>query len=197
MEFLKEHLGDELFAQLAEKLKGNDKVKLANLAGGEYMPRDKGNTITEQVKTLTGQLTERDAQLEALKKTAGDSSAMQVQIAELQQANKAATEAHAAEVAAMRLDSALDGFLRDNKAKNAKAVRALLDMKTVKLDGDTLLGVDEQVKALLKSDAYLFEGTDDFPGAPNPAGGGTPPDKAPNPGSLQAIQNSLGAFFKG
>ena len=35
MEFLKEFLGDDLYTQVEAKLKGNDKVKLANLASGE------------------------------------------------------------------------------------------------------------------------------------------------------------------
>ena len=37
MDWLKEHLGDELYSKVTEKLKDNDKVKLANLASGEYI----------------------------------------------------------------------------------------------------------------------------------------------------------------
>ena len=36
MEFLKEILGEELYAQVAAKLEGNKTVKLANLASGDY-----------------------------------------------------------------------------------------------------------------------------------------------------------------
>ena len=41
MEFLKEYLGDELYSQVEAKLKDNDKVKLANLASGEYVSKSK------------------------------------------------------------------------------------------------------------------------------------------------------------
>lgn len=41
MEFLKEILGDDLYTQVETKLKGNDKVKLANLASGEYVSKSK------------------------------------------------------------------------------------------------------------------------------------------------------------
>ena len=39
MEFLKKILGEELYAQVAAKLEGNDSVKLANLATGEYVSK--------------------------------------------------------------------------------------------------------------------------------------------------------------
>ena len=45
MEFLKEYLGDELYSQVEAKLKDNDKVKLANLASGEYVSKSKLNLI--------------------------------------------------------------------------------------------------------------------------------------------------------
>ena len=37
MEFLKQYISPELYAQLEEELKGNDKVKLGNLADGSYV----------------------------------------------------------------------------------------------------------------------------------------------------------------
>ena len=43
------------------------------------------------------------------------------------------------------------------KAKNVKSVKANLDLDKIKLDGDKLLGFDDQIEALKKSDAYLFD----------------------------------------
>ena len=57
----------------------------------------------------------------------------------------------------MRLDAAVDRALIAAKAKNTKAARVLLDMNAVKLDGETISGLDEQIKALKTSDGYLFE----------------------------------------
>lgn len=61
------------------------------------------------------------------------------------------------DTASLRLNSALELAIVAGKAKNSKAVRALLDESKVKLDGGKLYGVEEQLEALRKSDAYLFE----------------------------------------
>lgn len=180
MEFLKEHLGEELYNQVAEKLKGNDKVKLANLAAGEYVGKEKYAALEAGKKELETQLKERDTQLEELKKV--DAAGLQAKIAELQEANTAAKAEYEAKLNQARLDHALDSFLRDQKVKNPKAVRGLLDLEKIKLDGDKLLGVEDQIKALRESDAYLFADRDPVPGAPNPA-----PDPAPKPEPKTAV----------
>ena len=51
MEFLKEFLGDELYAQVEAKLKGNDKVKIANLASGEYVSKSKYDDKVAELAT--------------------------------------------------------------------------------------------------------------------------------------------------
>ena len=62
------------------------------------------------------------------------------------------------DIANLKRESALDIALAGKKAKNPKAVKALLNMDSIKLDGDKLTGLDDQLEALLKSDSYLFEG---------------------------------------
>lgn len=62
-----------------------------------------------------------------------------------------------ADISQAKLDSALELALVQSKARNTKAVRALLKAETIKLDGDKLLGLDEQLTALKKDAAYLFE----------------------------------------
>ena len=73
--------------------------------------------------------------------------------------------------------------LRDAAAKNPKAVKALLDKEKLKLDGETLLGLEDQLKTLRESDAYLF-GEDNLsgkkPGDGNPL---LPDDVKKNPWS--------------
>ena len=61
------------------------------------------------------------------------------------------------DIAAVRKASAIDIALANSKAKNGKAARALLDLDAVKLDGNKLLGFDDQLEALKKSDPWLFE----------------------------------------
>ncbi len=62
-----------------------------------------------------------------------------------------------AEIEKVRLESKIDLAINNAKAKNVKSVKANLDLDKIKLDGDKLLGFDNQIEALKKSDAYLFE----------------------------------------
>lgn len=77
----------------------------------------------------------------------------------MQAANKKAAEEWQAKFAQMQLDFAIEKALTAANARNTKAVKALLDLEKVKLDGENLLGLDEQLKTLKKSDPYLFTDT--------------------------------------
>lgn len=60
-------------------------------------------------------------------------------------------------MAQVRLDNAIETGLTAAGAKNAKAVKALLDVSKLKLGDDgKVSGLDEAIKAIQKSDAYLF-----------------------------------------
>jgi len=71
-----------------------------------------------------------------------------------------AEKTSAAEISKLRTEHALDSALRAGKAKNPKFVKAALDMEKIKLDGDKLLGLDDQLTALKTSDPYLFDAED-------------------------------------
>lgn len=136
-----------------------------------FIPKDKYNEVAEAKKKLEADIQERDQQLEALKKSAGTSEELKKQIEQLQADNKKASEEWQAKFAKMQLDFAIEKALTATKAKNAKAVKALLDMEKVKLDGEQLLGLDDQLKAIQQSDPYLF-------GEPGKVGSGTNPPGA-------------------
>ena len=139
-----------------------------------FIPKDKYNEAAEAKKKLEADIQERDKQLEELKKAAGSNEELKKQITDLQEANKKAGEEWQAKMAQMQLDFAIEKALAAAKAKNAKAVKALLDMEKVKLDGDQLLGIDEQLKALQQSDQYLFGDSGKVGGGTNPPGAGNP-----------------------
>jgi len=137
-----------------------------------FIPKDKYNEVAEAKKKLETDIQERDKQLEQLKAAAGSNEELKKQIEELQAENKKASEEWQAKMAQMQLDFAIDKALTAAKAKNAKAVKALLDMDKVKLDGDQLLGIDEQLKALQQSDPYLFGDSGKVGSGTNPPGAG-------------------------
>jgi hypothetical protein len=139
-----------------------------------FMPKDKYNEVAEAKKKLEDDLKTRDQQLEDLKNAAGTNEDLKQQIKDLQDANEKATRAWEDKLAQMQLDFAIEKALTAAKAKNPKAVKALLDMDKVKLDGDQLLGIDEQLKALQQSDPYLFGDSGKVGGGTNPPGAGNP-----------------------
>ena len=138
-----------------------------------FIPKDKYNEVAEAKKKLEADIAERDKQLEQLKAAAGSNEELKKQIETLQAENQKAAEEWQAKMAQMQLDFALERALATARAKNPKAVKALLDMEKVKLDGDQLLGLDDQLKALQQSDPYLF-------GDSGKVGGGTNPANASN-----------------
>lgn len=175
MEWLKEHLGEELYNQVTAKLKGNDKVKLANLASGEYVGKDKFSAAETARQELEAQLKGRDEQLEALKKSAGDSATMQAEIQRLQKENTTAKTDFESKLKAQALEHALESRLIREGAVNTKAVKALLDSTKISLDGENLVGVDEQLKALKEKEKWAFTTPEVPGGGANPA---NPADKS-------------------
>ena len=138
-----------------------------------FIPKDKYNEAAEAKKKLEADIQERDKQLEQLKNAAGNSEELKAQIEQLQAENQKAAEEWQAKMAQMQLDFAIDKALTAAKAKNAKAVKALLDLEKVKLDGDKLLGLDDQLKAIQQSDPYLFGESGKVGSGTNPPGAGT------------------------
>lgn len=132
--------------------------KVMDSLDGNYVTKTRFNEVNEENKTLKQSVSERDKQLDDLKKSSGDNAELKKQIEALQQQNAEQKKTHDAEMAQLRLDNAIDTALTAAGAKNAKAVKALLDTSKVKLGDDgKLTGWDEQLSAVQKSDSYLFE----------------------------------------
>jgi septal ring factor EnvC (AmiA/AmiB activator) len=139
-----------------------------------FIPKDKYNEVAEAKKKHEADLQERDKQLEQLKQAAGNSEELKKQIEALQAENKNAAEEWQAKMSQMKLDFALERALTAAKARNPKAVKALLDMDKVKLDGEQLLGLEDQLKTIKESDPYLFGELGKLGGGTNPPGAGNP-----------------------
>lgn len=132
---------------------------------------DKVDSLESQIDDYKQQLADRDSQLEELKKV--DAEGLQAKIDELQQANETTKSEYEEKLQKQAFDHKLESALTGSKVKNVKAVKALLDLETIKLDGDNLLGLDDQLKALKESDEYLFE-TEQKPNSPTIVAPGNP-----------------------
>lgn len=124
---------------------------------GIMIPKSRLDDKIAELKTAQDLVAERDKQIEKLGKDAKGNEELQKQIADLTEANKKAAEEHAAAIHKQAYNHALTTALGGAKAKNVKALTALLDLDKVKLEGESLTGLDEQLKDLKESDAYLFE----------------------------------------
>lgn len=116
-----------------------------------------------EVDTLKKQLGEANSAIEGFRKldVDGIKAAADEWKAKAEQAAKDAE----AQIQALKFDHALDGALGAAKAKNAKAVKALLQAEALKLneaDG-SILGLKEQLEKIKSENDYLFESDEKTP----------------------------------
>lgn len=143
------------------------------------------DAMKQERDTLAAQVTERDGQLEELKKSAGDNEALMKQIADLQADNLAAKQQYEAEVEGLKLSAAVRLALGDT-AQDAELVTGLLDKNKLILSEDgKVTGLEEQLKTLKKEKAFLFKEEKaphaQIKGGRPVEGKGTPPaDKKPS-----------------
>lgn len=175
MEFLKDVLGEELYNQVAAKLKGNDKIKLANLADGGYVGKEKFDSAQTTITDLQKQLKDRDTDIAGLKKSAGDNADLTKQLTDLQTRYKTDTDTLNTKLKDNALNAALDLSISKVRGKNATAIKALIDRSKLALKDDgSVDGLDGILDGLKKSDAYLFEQVETKPqGSGNQNGGGS------------------------
>ncbi len=142
------------------------------------------DNLKKQFDTQAQQIAERDKQLEDLKKSSGDNEALSQQIAALQAENQAAKEKYEADVKELKLSTAVKLAI-GSSAHDAALVAGLVDKEKLILGDDgTVMGLEEQLKAIKKEKAFLFK--EEKPGAtikggkPAEGTGTTPAGKKPS-----------------
>lgn len=187
MPSLEELLSDD--QELLEKVKAKvGDQKLHVTSDGSWIPKEKFNDLNTEKKDLQTQLTQRDKQLKELESSAGDAEKFKAEVERMQKENKDAQDQFNADMQALKLSTALKTHLI-GKVHNPDVAAKLLDQSKLSLAEDgTLKGLDEQITALEKSDAYLFvpktpEGQQNF--KPYGAAPGSSNTEPPAPGSAQ------------
>lgn len=125
-----------------------------------YIPKARFDEVNNDKKRLELDVRDRDGQLETLKNSTGDVESLKQQIKDLQADNKAKDETHAVQIKQLKVDAAVDAAITGARGKNAKAIKALLDMTKVDVDKDgNVIGHAEQIEALTKADdsKFLFD----------------------------------------
>ena len=130
--------------------------KVADELGKLFIAKADFDSVNEAKKALEQQIKDRDKDIADLKKAAGDNADLNKRYQELQDKYTADTEALNKAMADSRKNSAVDMAILQAKGKNAKAIKALLDMEKITLKEDGALeGLN--LEELKKSDGYLFE----------------------------------------
>ena len=136
------------------KINGDDIENAKSASAAEI------KNLQTEVDGLKTQVGDRDKQLETLKASAGDNADLKKQIEDLQTENVTAKANHESELNQLKIDFAVEKALTGAKAKNIKAVKALLELDDAKLDKDgNVKGLAEQIEKLTSGDdtKFLFE----------------------------------------
>lgn len=177
---LKDILGEELYGQVTAALKGKGEggkdIELAVANDGSYFPKAKYDDLNTEVKGLREQLAQRDKDIASLKKSVGDNEALKTQLKDMETKYQTDTETLNKTIHDMQFSNALDLALAANKARNAKAVKALLNLDEIKFEDGKITGLDAQLETLKNDQSFLFESDDNHQGGYSyqPAGGGDP-----------------------
>lgn len=129
---------------------------------GSFVTKSRFNEVNTELTNAKNTIKERDTQLETLKKSTGDTKALQDQITQLQTDNANQKKAHEAEMKALKIGNAVDVALTGAKAKNNTAVKALMAdflAKAELADDGTVKGLGDEIKKLVdgQDTAFLFE----------------------------------------
>ena len=188
MDFLKEILGEELFAQFAEKINahnGNEankdkQIKIANLGGGEYVSKAKHDALQASFDSKEQELTAANGLIEGFKKSQKDNEAVQGQITAYQDQVKQLQ----AQLVQTQIDSGLKiAFMEAGgtdidfliwKAKQGN------DGKPLELGEDgKIKGIDDLISGLKTSAPNHFKKAGGFRVDENPLPGGDPRKEEP------------------
>ena len=189
-----ELLGEELAGQVQAKIDaynadqkdGSGKVKFVDLSEGGYVANEKYNRVSEQVKDLQSQISQRDTDMAELRKQLEAASSDGTKLTEAQQtlANLQTQYTQDKESWEQKLkDQAYEFRIREltgglqfssNAAKN-EFIREAIGKKFT-MEGDKVLGFDDYLKTYRESDPGAFAPeAGKAPEFVHPSGGTTPP----------------------
>ena len=151
--------------------------KIVDDYGKNYVSKGQFNQKNEESKTLKGELDNYKNEIDKLKKDNKDNQSLIEQIDALKNQATEREKTYKAQAKQMQVNNLVELSLIKNKAKNTTAAKALLkDLDKAEIvDGD-IKGLSEQIEALKKSDAYLFDAVK-IGHAPG-EGGTTPPNQS-------------------
>ena len=132
-------------------------TKIAKELPKYFKPAKEFNEINDELKLIKGEKKTLEDDKKKIEDEYNNFKKGSISQADYEAKKKEIEDNSKAEIEKVRLESKIDLAINNAKAKNVKSVKANLDLGKIKLDGDKLLGFDDQIEALKKSDAYLFD----------------------------------------
>lgn len=152
MEWLKELLKNA-GVENVDELEGKISKELPKY----FKPAKEFNEINDELKLVKGEKKTLEDDKKKVEDEYNNFKKGSISQADYEAKKKEIEDSSKAEIEKVRLESKIDLAISNAKARNVKSVKANLDLNKIKLDGDKLLGFDDQIEALKTSDAYLFE----------------------------------------
>lgn len=175
MELLKAIFGGEAltFEQFAEKVNQSADIKLGNLAGGQYVDKNKYDDVSRQLETANASLTDYDPEWK--------SKLAQAQADGDKKLND------------YKFEQSVEKAIADSGAADIVSVKANLDMSTISQGEDgSITGLNEQLEKLKAEKPFLFKSEEKADPKLN-LGGSTPGAKKNSKGG--GIKNAVHDFY--
>lgn len=154
---IKDIIGEEAYKALPDdKKKELDKQDFEDISEGKYVPKSRFDQVNEQAKEYKKQVGERDTQISNLKDEFKDAAGLKEKVEELEGKNKTITDDYEKKLSDIAFNNALEKGLGAFNVKDKKLIMALIDNDKLKVDGDSIIGLKEQLEPLQKSHEYLF-----------------------------------------
>lgn len=170
---LKEIIGEQAYNALSDdKKKEYENVDLVN--GAEHVAKKDYETAQATIKQQKKDIEKRDKDIEDIQAKVKDNEDLTKEIDTLKETNKNDREGFEKKLSDIAFNAALEKGLGAFNVKDKTLIMALLNKENLKVDGENIIGLKEQIEPLQKSHEYLFEkvinGTQSFNSGGNPEG---------------------------
>ena len=159
MEFLKNVFGDKslTYAELEAALKDNKEIKLANLAGGAYIGKEKFDALKAEADDLQAQLSEANDTIQGFKDM--DIDGIKAAADDYKQKYDDAKQDYEEKLAEMELDNMLQEKLSGVSFSSEYARKGVFEeikAKGLKQDNGQILGFDDALNAIKEANPNAF-----------------------------------------
>lgn len=153
---LKEIIGEQAYNALPDdKKKEYDNVDLVN--GADHVSKKDYETAQATIKQQEKDILKRDKDIETIGAKVKDNETLTKEIDDLKEANKKEKEGFEKQLNDIAFKNALEKGLEAFNVKDKDLILAKLNLENLKVDGDNIIGLKEQIEPLQKSHEYLFD----------------------------------------